>query len=262
MRNASTFGLHGASARPDLQRKPLFRYQIISCLLTELPGLAHGNPERYNGSGDLLPHVLRTRSWRWVMQTFWLCFVPLFVAVDVVGILPLYVALTEGFSHAEKRRIVRQSVFTATGVALAFLFLGQWLFGWMGITVDDFMIAGGALLFGLALNDLLSVQRPTQRYDPESIGAVPLGVPLLVGPAVLTTIVLLANQHGHVATVAAVVANILIAGVVLSFSSRIIRFLGRNGIRTISKIASLILAAIAVMLMRKGLLAVFPGLAH
>ena len=188
-----------------------------------------------------------------LLLEFWLCFVPLLVAVDAVGLLPVFLALTEGIPAPVKRRIVVQSVLTAMAVALAFLVVGQWVFQLLGITIPDFAIAGGVLLFGFAVRDLLTADRTPQRGDPETVGAVPIGVPLIVGPAVLTTVILLANQHGWLPTVAAIVANVLIAGVVLHYSTVFDRLLGRAGIRTLSKIASLILAAIAVMMIRKGI---------
>lgn len=189
------------------------------------------------------------------MKEFWLCFVPLFVAVDAFGTLPLYIGLTEGLDGRQKRRVLCQSVFTAMAVAIVFLFLGQQLFSLLGITVADFMIAGGILLFSLSLIDLLSMQKQTRQVDPQSLGAVPLGVPLVVGPAVLATVILLANEHGRLLTIAATLINILIAGGLFWCSKGINRMLGETGTRTISKIAGLILAAIAVMMVRKGIFA-------
>lgn len=189
------------------------------------------------------------------MEAFWLCFVPLFVAVDAIGILPLYLGLTEGLAQSQRRRIIVQSVVTALCVAIGFLLAGQWLFRRLGITANDFMTAGGVLLFAIAMSDMLSADKPPARPDPESVGAVPLGVPLMVGPAVLATM-LLVDQYGRMATVAATVANILIAGVLLWFSEAIVALLGRTGTRTVSKIASLILAAIAVKMVRTGVLAI------
>ena len=187
------------------------------------------------------------------MRSFWLCFVPLLVAVDAVGTLPIYLGLTAGFSRHQHRVIIVHSVLTAMTVAVAFLFLGQWVFELLGITIADFMVAGGLLLAAFAATDLLSLEKARRRVDPESVGAVPIGVPLTVGPAVLTTIVLLGNQHGGLPTVVALVANIAIAGVVFWFGGKIERLLGRTGIRTLSKIASLILAAIGVMMVRQGI---------
>jgi multiple antibiotic resistance protein len=187
------------------------------------------------------------------MESFWLCFVPLFVAVDAIGTLPIYLSLTEGFSRTQNWAIVVQSMATALLVAVGFLFLGQWVFGMLGITVADFMVAGGLLLLAFATADLLTLEKVRRQVDPEGVGAVPIGVPLTVGPAVLTTIVLLANQHGRFSTVLALLANIAVAGAVFRFGIVVERALGRTGIRTLSKIASLILAAIGVMMIRQGI---------
>lgn len=189
------------------------------------------------------------------MASFWLCFVPLFVAVDAIGLVPMYLALTEGMSQSQQRRVVVESVATALMVAVGFLFLGQWLFRMLGITVNDFMTAGGVLLFAIAIRDMASTEKSPTGADPHSVGAVPLGVPLMVGPAVLTTI-LLVDQYGRLPTVTATVANIMIAGVALWFSRGLVAVLGQTGSRTISKISSLILAAIAVKMVRVGVLAI------
>jgi multiple antibiotic resistance protein len=187
------------------------------------------------------------------MKHFWLCFLPLFVAVDPIGLLPIYWNLTEGMPEADQRRILRQSILTAAIVAVAFLFLGQWVFKLLQITVADFMIAGGVLLFIVAMSDLLSVGQQQRRIDPQTVGAVPIGVPLMVGPASMTTMILLASQYGSVPTVLAILVNLLIAGMAFWFSHGILDVLGRSGIRTLSKVVSVILAAFAVMMVRKGL---------
>ncbi|MHB1036848.1 MAG: MarC family protein [Pirellulales bacterium] len=186
------------------------------------------------------------------MTAFWLCFVPLFVAMDPLGLLPIYLGLTEGLTRAERQRILFESLATAMAVSLAFLFMGQAVFSLLGIGVADFMVAGGVLLFGLSLADLLLPEKQPSAAVSENIGAVPLGVPLLVGPGVLTTLILLADQHGSVPTLLATLANILVAGAVFWWSAAIHRLLGKTGTRVLSKIASLILAAIGVMMVRKG----------
>ena len=184
---------------------------------------------------------------------FWLCFVPLFVAVDAVGVLPVFLSLTQGMDRHEVRRVIYRSMATAAAVALAFLALGTAILDLLGITVADFMVAGGILLFVLALGDLLANEKLQRRVDTDSLGAVPLGVPLITGPAVLTTSMLLLNQYGAGWTAAAIVANILIASMVFFFAGTIGRVLGRTGEKIISKIAMLLLAAIAVMMVRKGI---------
>lgn len=188
------------------------------------------------------------------MKIFLLCFVPLFVAVDALGVLPIFISLTDGLSHSQKRQVLIQSLVTATAVALVFLAIGPTILIALNITVSDFMVAGGILLLVISLSDLLTGEKRQRFVDPETLGAVPLGVPIITGPAVLTTSVLLANAHGISLTALALMTNIGIAGVVFWFAQPITRFLGNAGTMILSKIASLFLATIAVMLIRKGII--------
>jgi multiple antibiotic resistance protein len=186
------------------------------------------------------------------MDAFWLCFLPLLVAVDAIGIVPLFIGLTQPFLPAQRQRVLRQSVLTAAVVALAFVFGGNALLRALGITVADFMVAGGALLFVFSLSDLIAPQRASGLPAADSFGAVPLGVPLLAGPAVLTTSMLLVDQYGQLPTAVAVIANMILAWVTLRFAPLIHRLLGATGTRVIQRVMLLLLAAIAVMTMRKG----------
>lgn len=188
------------------------------------------------------------------MLDFWLCFVPLFVAVDALGTLPIFISLTVGFERARVRKIIWQSLVTAVVVAFTFLGVGKGIFTLLGVTVADFMIAGGTLLFLLSLRGLLLGEREQLSEAPESLGVVPLGVPLLAGPAVFTTSLLLVDEYGFIPTTLALLANIAIAGVIFGSAARLMRVLGESGMRALSKIASLVLAAIAVMIVRKGIM--------
>lgn len=192
------------------------------------------------------------------MNTFWLCFVPLFVAVDAVGVLPMFLSLTDGLDSKRLRTVIIQSVLTAVTVAVIFVLAGPELLRFMGITVPDFMLAGGLLLLAISLNTLLGEKR-AQEIDVASLGAVPIGIPLITGPAVLTTCVLLANTYGKPLTMAAVVINIAIAGLIFGFAGPITNRLGHTGSKAVSKVASMLLAAIAVMLMRKGVFAMIAA---
>lgn len=187
------------------------------------------------------------------MKSFWLCFVPIFVAVDVIGVLPMFMSFTKDMEQNKIHRVVYQSVITAMIVALLFLFAGKAILDLLGITVADFMIAGGVLLFIISISDLLSSEKTQRKVDLESLGAVPIGVPLITGPAVLTTSILLLNEHGIIMTAIAIISNVIIAGTVFYFSYYINKFLGNAGSKTLSKIANLLLAAIAVMIVRKGI---------
>ena len=194
------------------------------------------------------------------MKEFWLCFVPLCVATDAVGTLPLLIGMTEDLSQAQVKRAIVQSVFVAMVVALLFLVGGRLVLQYLGITVADFMMAGGALLFIMSVMNVIGVEKSEHKLDPESLGAVPLGVPLIAGPAVLTTTLLLLGQYGPVPTALAVYVNIALAGVVFSLSGVIMRVLGGTGAKIVSKLSGLILAAIAVMMMRKGIVEIVLSL--
>jgi multiple antibiotic resistance protein len=188
---------------------------------------------------------------------FWLVFVPLFVAVDAIGVLPLFMSLTEGLSKVQIRKIIIQSALTAFAVSFLFLAIGQFVLKLLGITVPDFMVSGGILLFAIALSDMLRYDKRELLVDPESLGAVPLGIPLIVGPAFLTTTILLLNQYGLKATSVSIALNIALAAVIFFMSGIIHKLLGKAGSKTVSKLASLLLAAIAVMMVRKGIYSFF-----
>lgn len=186
-----------------------------------------------------------------MFQDFLLVFIPLFVAVDPIGALPVFVSLTHHLSKKEKKRIIFQSILTALGLALGFLILGKAIFRALGIAMGDFMIAGGAILFCISIMDLV---RPGEerRIPSKELGAVPLGTPLIVGPAVLTTSLILVDSYGLGLTMLAVLINVLLVGIIFWSSELFIKFLGKDGTTVVSKIVSLFLAAIAIMLIRRG----------
>jgi len=195
-----------------------------------------------------------------MMNEFWLCFVPLFVAVDAIGVLPLFISLTEEMDNERRHTVILQSVITATVVAVAFLWFGPVLLRFLNISVPDFMIAGGILLFAISLSDLLTGTKKQLEVDPVSLGAIPIGIPLITGPAVLTTCILLTSMYGRGVTTAAVVINIILAGVVFLAAGPLTRVLGRTGMKTVSKLASLFLAAIGIMLIRKGIVGILASI--
>jgi len=187
------------------------------------------------------------------METFWYAFIPLFVAFDGVGLLPMFWSLVHRLGPAERRLAVTEAVFTAFFVALAFLLVSRFIFGLMGLELVDVMVAGGAILIVLCLRELLVPDSPRQARSANP-GVVPLGVPLLTGPAVLTTIVLVRHQHGWPMTLLALFVNLVLVWAMLRGSNWLMPRLGREGSQVISKIANLVLTAFGVMLIRQGLL--------
>jgi len=191
------------------------------------------------------------------MERFWLAFIPLFVAFDVVGVLPVYWGLAHGLSSSQRRQAIDSAILVAFCVTLAFLWVSRLIFQVMGLQMADLLIAGGIILFMLALNDLLHAEK-TQYSSAEAIGVVPLGVPLIAGPAVLTTVLLSRERYGLWPTVWAVSFNVLLMWLVLQAAERVMGWLGQDGARVISKVFNLILAAFAVMLIRQGLMTFWP----
>ena len=182
-----------------------------------------------------------------------LAFIPIFVAVDAIGVLPIFVSLTRGISRKEKSTIIRQSIITALCVAIAFIFLGKGVFRLLGISIGDFMVAGGIVLFCIAIIDILNSEK-RRRIPSKELGAVPIGTPLIVGPAVLTASLIIIAEYGLLATLISVFINVLLAGLIFSFSQILIKILGEAGSKALSKVMALLLAAIAVMMVRKGIL--------
>lgn len=191
------------------------------------------------------------------MQETLVPFVVLFVAVDILGILPIYLSLTTGLSVEQRKRLPRQSTLTATIVGIGFLLIGDAIFRILGVTVGDFQVAGGILLVVLSLYDLLNPGKVLRRPMP-AVGAVPLGTPLIVGPAVLTALVILVQSHGYPITLVAFAANMGIVFAVLRIGEAIGKILGESGSRAIGKVTSILLAAFGVSLVRRGLPGFFP----
>ena len=186
------------------------------------------------------------------MREFLLSFIPIFVAMDAIGILPMYIGFTEHLKKRERKRVITQSIVTAFLIGVVFLFLGKWIFKILGVMVFDFKIAGGLVLLAIALRDLLRNDKG-YRISADTVGAVPIGTPLVTGPAVLTTIIIILDSYGIALTVLSFVINLLITWLVFLYADTISAFLGKAGSKAVSKIAHLLLAAIAVMMMRKGI---------
>ena len=187
-------------------------------------------------------------------RSFLLAFIPLFVAVDPIGLLPVFIALTQRLDAAHRRRAIRESVATALAVALVFILVGRWILQAVGVTVGDFLVAGGLVLLALAIDELRQAESPVPRAPLPNVGVVPLGVPLIAGPAVLATSLILVQAFGLWVTLLSVIANVGVVTLVLLAANHLFTWLGDGGARVVSKITNLLLVAIAVMLVRRGIL--------
>jgi len=179
-------------------------------------------------------------------------FIPLFVAINVFLLLPIFISMTKEMSKQKRRAVVRDSILTAIIVSLLFIALGEGIFRILGITGDDFKIGGGLVLLVFAILDL--TQHGEERRKPDvKMGVVPIGVPLIVGPAVLTTILVLVDHYGIIPTIISIILNLFIVWISLINAERIMILFGRGGIIGISKVMALLLASIAIMMIRLGI---------
>ena len=194
-------------------------------------------------------------------DSFLLTFVPLFVVIDAVGTLPFVIALSETVSPSERQSIVRTAVLTAAIIGFIFLFLGQLILKLMQISVGSFAIGGGIILLVLSVSEILS-RKSENIIKDKLVGIVPIGTPLTVGPATVTTLLLLATQFPIYWVVVSFAINILIVWLIFASSNFLMRLLGRGGTLAISKVFNLLLSAIAVNMVIRGLsmLGIIPSL--
>jgi multiple antibiotic resistance protein len=186
-------------------------------------------------------------------------FLPLFVAINVLGLIPMYLALTEEMPAAERSRLTFQAVATASLIAVLILFAGQLIFSVLGITVNDLRVGGGLILLVLSISNLIfgdyRRRDPTRDAEPgDTIGVVPLGIPLIMGPAAITSVLVSREAYGYLPTLTSLVVNMVLVFLVLAFAPYIGRFIGPAVSRAFAKVASLFLAAISVALVRAGIM--------
>ena len=182
---------------------------------------------------------------------FVIAFIPIFVAIDAIGMVAIFIGLGANVDAKRRQQQALIGIGTALAISVGFVFLGKLIFKALGITVADFQVAGGLLLLTFAVRDLLDMgadKGPTT----EDFGVVPLGMPLIAGPALLTALLVLTDSVGAAYTLLSLILNLIIVAVVFCSADRLTKWLGKQGIKGVSKLVSLLLAAIAVSLIRRG----------
>lgn len=199
-------------------------------------------------------------------------FVTLLVVVDPPGVVPIFVALTEGADAAKRRATVRRAVVVALLVALFFLFAGRSLLSYLGVTIHAFAISGGVLLFATALPMLFGhrpgLQAPEPKEHPmaaEDPAIFPLAIPLLSGPGAIATILLLTSQAiGYIARfVALALVVVLVYGVslvTLQLGGSLMARIGEGKLHIVTRVMGIILAALAVQFILNGITAYYDAL--
>lgn len=186
-------------------------------------------------------------------------FVSVFVAVNALGNLAIYSSLTEGMSLESRKKVVNNSLVVATAVAFLFMVFGKLVLLLMGVQIVDFRIGGGILLLVLSIHLLLPGEEK-RRHLTTDIGVFPLGTPLITGPAVLTTILIITPLYGYYATTVSIILNMIFSWAVLYYADNFLQLFGKGGSRAIAKVSDMFLAAIAVMMIRAGILDIVVSL--
>lgn len=179
-------------------------------------------------------------------------FIMLFVIMDPPGCIPIFMALTKDVSKEERERELNHAVAVASILLLLFAFLGKVVLDVLGITLNSFMIAGGILLLFIAF-DLLRGEHKYGVRGGSSVGAVPLGIPLLAGPGAITAVMVIIQSYGVGFVLFAIFSAIVTTKLVLGQSERIFRIIGKVGSEVLSRVMGIIVAAIAIQFIMDGI---------
>ncbi len=185
-------------------------------------------------------------------ETFLVAFIPLFVAIDPIGLIACFMGFAPNATSEHRQRQGLLGIVTGFLVAIGFIFLGRFIFKALGISVSDFQVAGGLILLGLAARELIG-GHDGPRGENLEFGVVPLGMPLIAGPALLTALLILVDTVGVLFTIASLLVNLLLVEIGFRYARRVEALMGRQGLNGVSKLIALLLAAIAVSLIRRGL---------
>jgi multiple antibiotic resistance protein len=184
--------------------------------------------------------------------------IALLVVLDPLGIVPMYIAITEKMESAKRVEASKTIVITSAGLLFAFAIAGTQIFTVFGITLYGFMVAGGVLLFIVAVELLKGGQSfMTRPEESEHAGIVPLAFPLLAGPGAITAVIIALETTGLVVTILSIAIVIGITYVILHYSDRIYRILGKRGSLIVSRVFAVFVAAIAVQYIVQGVKALF-----
>jgi len=179
-------------------------------------------------------------------------FITLFVIMDPFGNLPILISLMKGMKEKERTKNIYRAVLVASILLFIFLFFGVYIFKFFNISINSFIIAGGIILLIVGIQYVLGLRFLKEKSI--DIASVPLGTPLLTGPGVITSTIILVNEYGMLITAIAAIATLAATLIILRFSSHIYRLIGEHWSNVLSRIMGLILAAIAVEFIRKGIL--------
>lgn len=180
-------------------------------------------------------------------------FITLFVVMDPPGNIPVFMAVTKGMGGVERKKELNRAVGVASILLLIFAFLGKLVLDVLGITLSSFEIAGGILLLLISF-DLLRGGRGYGVSSKSGLGAVPIGTPLLAGPGAITTVMVIIQSYGIITVLFSIFSAVIATKFILGQSDRIYRLIGEIGSEVLSRVMGIIIAAIAIEFIRRGIM--------
>jgi multiple antibiotic resistance protein len=190
-------------------------------------------------------------------------FVTLFVIMDPVGTIPIFLSLTSGRAAATAKRAAWQAVAVTFSVIVAFAFFGQQILAYLNISLPSLQAAGGLLLLLVALELLTGHQRPPTAAAETNVALVPLGTPLLAGPGAIVATMVFSRRVDDVAAFVGVALGVVLVHVAIwlamRFSLPTLRLIRESGVMLVSRISGLLLSAIAVQLVADAVRAFVAG---
>ncbi|HEY3266837.1 MAG TPA: MarC family protein [Armatimonadota bacterium] len=177
----------------------------------------------------------------------------LFIILDPVGLLPVVAALTTGMERNARQRMLYTSAFVAWGLLLVLTFTAKAVFKLYAIQMADFKIAGGVILFLVALHTI-DQRHWDEGFSGRDAGIVPIACPLLIGPGAIAISLITLDQYGFPITALSVTVAFLLIFLIFRFTESLFRLLGETGAGVVARLAGMLLAAIAVQFIRVGML--------
>lgn len=190
-----------------------------------------------------------------MFDEFTSAFFKLFVMMDLMGALPMFLLLAERLSKKEQAKAVNEVFVVGVALFTLFVFAGIQVLNYFGISLGSFQVAGGLILFVLGIRIILGLrlsaeEKHVQKYE---FAAVPLATPLIIGPGTITMVIILVGQYGYGPVLAAGILNLILLWVVFKNALKVYRFVGRQGVEVISRLMGIIFTALAVEFIKEGL---------
>ena len=176
----------------------------------------------------------------------------LFVIVDPFGNIPIFMSLTEKMTKPQRRKVFNTATLVGVILLLVFAFVGQEILSIFGVSLFSFEVAGGILLLIIAIKILISGSLEDMSESPESMGAVPIAMPLLVGPGAITTTIFNLQSYGIAVAAISILIVLVLTWFILRYVDTVYRFLGKTGAIVIARVMALFIAAFAVQYMLIG----------